>query len=172
MTRETRIGLLVGLVFIFAFGLILGELTNDAEAPPLESASLRDVDYLAREMEGSPAVHEARTPTIGNRTRRTRRAEPTRRAERSEPARRSEPTRRAERSEPTRRSETRRTDPRTTTRRYRTTRGDTLTTIARKAYGADNGNLYRIIYRANRDKLPSENVVPVGVVLEIPPMPE
>ena len=164
MTRETRIGLLVGLVFIFAFGLILGELTNDAEAPPLEAASLRDVDYLAREMEGSPTVHEARTPAIGARTRRPRRVEPARRAERTEPARRTS----SRRPEP----EPRRVDPRTTTRHYRTMRGDTLTTIARKAYGADNGNLYRIIYRANRDKLPSENVVPVGVVLSIPPMPD
>ncbi len=160
MTRETRIGLLVGLVFIFAFGLILGELTNDAEAPPLTAASLRDVDYLAREMEGSPTVHEARTPAIGHRT---RRATPPRRTRRVEPS---------PRPDRPRRTEPRRVDPRTTTRRYRTMRGDTLTTIARKAYGDDNGHLYRIIYRANRDKLPSENVVPVGVVLSIPPMPE
>jgi nucleoid-associated protein YgaU len=160
MTRETRIGLLVGLVFIFAFGLILGELTNDAEAPPLEAASLRDVDYLAREMQGSPDTDEARAPVLGSRDRRRTPDGQPRRAERETTSRR----------EP-RRTERRRVDPRFTTRRYRTVRGDTLTTIARKAYGNDNGHLYRIIYRANRDTLPSVDVVPVGVVLEIPPMP-
>jgi nucleoid-associated protein YgaU len=170
MTRETRIGLLVGLVFIFAFGLILGELTNDAEAPPVQAASLRDVDYLAREMEGSLDTHEARASGIGAPS--SRRTPPGRR---HRDDRETASTRRTARRSETRRTSAagtrRRVDPRTTTRRYRTMRGDTLTKIARKAYGPDNGKLYRVIYRANRDKLPSVDVVPVGVVLEIPPMP-
>lgn len=34
MAKETRIGLLIGLMFIVAFGLILADLTRPADAPP------------------------------------------------------------------------------------------------------------------------------------------
>ena len=44
MTRETRIGLLVGLMFIILFGLVLSELTGNASGParpaPAEANSL------------------------------------------------------------------------------------------------------------------------------------
>ena len=149
MTRETRIGLLVGLVFIFAFGIILGELTNDSEQP-VTTGSLRDVDYLTHEADRGALVDPR---YVRPRERRDRSDEP------REAARRESPT------------EHRPVDPRKTTRRYRTRSGDTLTKIARLAYGEQNGHLYEVIYQANQRTLPSRNVVPVGVVLTIPPMP-
>ncbi|MFP4053999.1 MAG: LysM peptidoglycan-binding domain-containing protein [Phycisphaerae bacterium] len=167
MTRETRIGLLVGLVFIFAFGLILGELTNGDGEPPVTTGSLRDVDYLTHEADRGAIADprytrpRRRTPAVGRRT------SAERGAQRPGAQRSGGSDRRAVSPPPARKP----VDPRKTTRRYRTREGDTLTRIARLAYGQSNGHLYEIIYRANKDTLPNRDVVPVGVVLKIPPMP-
>ncbi len=48
--------------------------------------------------------------------------------------------------------------------------GDNLTRIARKYYGAEHEMKYKRIYQANRDKLPDESTLHVGMVLVIPPM--
>lgn len=171
MTRETRIGLLVGLVFIFAFGLILGELTNGDGEQPVTTGTLRDVDYLTHEADRGAIADprytqpRRRTPAVGSRSDRgtSDDADDSRRNVNVRPR----GNRRAV-SNPVPRKPV---DPRKTTRRYRTREGDTLTKIARLAYGQPNGHLYELIYQANKDKLPSRDVVPVGVVLKVPPLP-
>jgi len=47
--------------------------------------------------------------------------------------------------------------------------GDTLIGIARQVYGPDQGQRYRRIFQANRDKLSSPDKLAVGVNLRIPP---
>jgi nucleoid-associated protein YgaU len=155
MTRETRIGLLVGLAFIFAFGLILGELTN-TDPPAFTPASIRDVDYLGNEVTRRPIAddrtyrHESpRRSTRAARTGRTRRND----------ARRDRSARRG--SDSSSRSSDRR-------RTYVTRQGDTLTSIARRQYGREHAGEYRRIYEANRNVLRSVDVVPVGKTLVIP----
>jgi hypothetical protein len=39
MTRESRVGLLVGMVFIFAFGLMLSDLTGNETEPVTASVT-------------------------------------------------------------------------------------------------------------------------------------
>ena len=46
--------------------------------------------------------------------------------------------------------------------------GDTLTGIARKTYGPGHAGKYRRIFEANRDKLNSPDVIPIGIELTIP----
>ena len=53
---------------------------------------------------------------------------------------------------------------------YRVERGDTLSKIAQKVYG--DGNLYNIIFEANKDILANTNDIHPGQVLKIPPKPE
>jgi nucleoid-associated protein YgaU len=59
MTRETRIGLLVGLGFIIMFGLVLTELTGTGNSSPLPSSLKDDSAILAKvtpASDVSPAV--------------------------------------------------------------------------------------------------------------------
>jgi nucleoid-associated protein YgaU len=59
MTRETRIGLLVGLGFIVMFGLVLTELTGTGKPSPLPSNLKDDTAFLAKvtpASDVSPAV--------------------------------------------------------------------------------------------------------------------
>ena len=53
---------------------------------------------------------------------------------------------------------------------YTVERGDTLYSIARKQYG--DASLWRIIYEANREQIPTPEQLPVGAVLVIPPASE
>lgn len=68
MTRETRIGLLVGLGFIVMFGLVLTELTGGSQSAPLPG-SLKDAAMLrmASSADVSPVVVEPRvlSPRLG-----------------------------------------------------------------------------------------------------------
>lgn len=52
---------------------------------------------------------------------------------------------------------------------YTVQRGDTLFGIARKHYG--DGNRWRLLYEANRDRIADPNRLAVGTVLVIPPAP-
>lgn len=51
---------------------------------------------------------------------------------------------------------------------YTVRAGDTLTGIARKTYGPGQGDKYRRIFEANRDKLNSPDAIPIGIELTIP----
>ncbi len=149
MTRETRVGLLIGLVFIFAFGLVLGELTNEAGVPREMAASLRG----AADLQDQPEPQ----PVLAGSYERARRA-----AERASVERTTR--RRDERSEST----THRQPSQPRRRTYLTRDGDTLIAIARRHYGPDQGGRYLDIFRANRDVISDPGVVPVGVRLVIP----
>jgi len=59
--------------------------------------------------------------------------------------------------------------PETATVTYTVKSRDTLYNIAAKQYG--DGSLWRTIYEANRDKIPSPDRLAVGTVLVIPPAP-
>ena len=44
MTKETRIGLLVGLLFIVMFGLVLSELAGTSTIPPTPAAAEENLE--------------------------------------------------------------------------------------------------------------------------------
>jgi len=54
---------------------------------------------------------------------------------------------------------------------YKVRSGDRLITIARRLWGRPNQGKYKLIFEANRDKLPDENSLQVGQELIIPPLP-
>ncbi len=60
-------------------------------------------------------------------------------------------------------------DPAADYRTYTVLPSDTLTKIARKVYGADQGRRQTDIYNANREKLSNPNQLRAGTVLKIPP---
>ena len=157
MTRDSRIGLLVGLLFILAFGLILTEMVN----PPSDDANTRQVagdddDVLASYTHARTARSER--PPVVHRPQRTRReaAQPSGSGMLAAVGREQETGRAA--------------DP-PLARTYRVREGDTLRSIARRAYGSEYEEQYRRIYAANRDRLRSEGTVYPGQVLVIPPLP-
>ena len=55
-------------------------------------------------------------------------------------------------------------------RTYTVVSGDSLSKIARKEYG--DGNRWRVIFEANRDKIKNPDLIHPGQVLIIPPLPE
>ena len=164
MTRETRIGLLVGLMFIVLFGLVLSELTGDASRPPrpapaeaqgivarlsiegLPEADFEHIDYVEdlpdADVEGQAgqlvAKDAAKTPPL--------------------PPKASilVADTLAKPSAPIRIHVV----------RY----GESLCKIAGRYYG--NQGLYKRIFEANRDKLPDAATVIVGQKLLIPSLLE
>jgi LysM repeat protein len=172
MTRETKIGLLVGLCFIIVFGLILGERTETpidsgqtvAEIPntyPNESATMRPL--IAEE----GRVRRGGTiPTIPGVVQRQPPAPPIvdpsmvlphvddTLPSREESAVMPPPV------------------PAVPMRPYVVQNGDSLYAIARKVYGAEHTNEYKRIYEANRDILRNESSLAIGQTLKIPPLPQ
>ena len=153
MTHETRIALLVGLVFIVLFGLVLGQRSisfsksyqsSQAAAPDAPKASEPGPEMISavlcsRDNKPVPASSEPqRKPAAPD----TPAPVPVVRV--SAPAR---------------------------MRTYRVCSGDTLIGIARKVYGRQFGDEHLRIYRANRDKLSDPAALSVGQVLVIPPLP-
>jgi nucleoid-associated protein YgaU len=176
MMRETRIALLVGLVFIALFGLVLGrrslliaegregpagrmpEETLDPGAELVTAGIVRGGDSAgdgpaARGREGRSA--EA---VLAERAARRRRAATAgrpalaRRAPARGPSAPPSPT-----AEPPRRV-------------YVVREGDNLIRIARKVYGPDKGDEYKRIFAANREKLPDASTVTPGQERVIPPL--
>ena len=180
MKRETRVALLVGMVFIALFGLVLGRRslkiasasrqreteqianTPAEPGPELERAS---VDERAERLALESRRRHVR-PERAERPERTRRQTPPPREEICRPPaeRPSEPS---ERPPPAPPVEPRRVQPRT----YKVRSGDNLTRIAKTVYGRAHGDEYKRIYEANRDKLSGPNSVTVGQELVIPPLP-
>ncbi|MGB2822248.1 MAG: hypothetical protein WBF17_14785, partial [Phycisphaerae bacterium] len=73
MTKETRIGLLVGLLFIVAFGLVLSELTGPDSSPPAPAAAEENFASYAH----TPVIEEVSLP-VGQVTAGRRAPAPTR----------------------------------------------------------------------------------------------
>ncbi len=174
MTRETRIGLLVGLVFILVFGLVLGDLTGTSSRvivhpetvlkevrqeswlPIVEQASL-DVIEPAEKPQGAvpQGLALAKEPT----------------AVRSAPmeSQRSAPIAlAATETTPRRNLAPRASGPRT----YVVQPNDSLAKIARSVYGPEHEHEYQRIFEANRRVLDDESVVLPGQELIVPPLAE
>ena len=164
MTHETRIALLVGLVFIVLFGLVLGQRSISfsksyrssqsaapAASPPgpevvsAEFCERDDRSVLAPSTESSRPAESVSQQRDGSGV-----SAPA--ASNTQPApvvRLVSPPR---------------------LRTYRVRSGDTLIGIARKVYGRRREGEHLRIYRANRDKLTSPAALSVGQVLVIPPL--
>ncbi len=187
MTRETRIALLVGLVFIVLFGLVLGQrsmnLSGSARAdqsaaasstvssrpaPEVvtaclsESTDRNDRPALSRERRFPRLLASSGSPGLsgGNDGESGVSAPPAGSAPPSQVPGRSTPTGGAVKPQATPRQRT-----------YRVQAGDTLIKIARKVYGRGRENQHVLIYRANRAKLPDKATLSIGQLLVIPPLP-
>ncbi len=159
MTRDTRIGLLVGLLFILAFGLILSELTNPSPPLPPEDETRQEDDLTAYDHHRVVGQTDVRSVRPAGR----------------ESTEGSRETRRvADRREETHGDTfdlTARTDQSAGVRHYIVRRGDSLRKIARLMYGAGNEEDYRLIHEANKRQLLNESTIRVGQRLIIPPLP-
>jgi nucleoid-associated protein YgaU len=196
MTRETRIGLLVGLLFIVMFGLVLSELTGSSR--PAQATAIAPNSGGAEDVQSflwQPAPPEGRrpAPTAG-----AEGAAPTAAIVRASPddAGRVEvalarPTETAsaiaaaESALPVGGShitpavattsaaaplrELARAEAPAQT--YKVQPNDSLMKIARKVYGPQHELEYKRIYDANRDKLRDERSLSVGTELVIPALP-
>ncbi|MDP6634289.1 MAG: LysM peptidoglycan-binding domain-containing protein [Phycisphaerae bacterium] len=195
MTRETRIGLIVGLMFIVLFGVVLSELGTVGQEP-LENTDNTGRGFYAR----APVT---RPPQIQPRQREEHALTARRRTEAQGPranggARRPAPGRQPESTggttQPPRRTIRRRTEPtgpvvRTdrremtaeefarsrglvipsgNVRTYTTRRGDNLTAIARKFYRTPSRKAVMKIFNANRNVLQTPDSIGVGVKIVIP----
>ncbi len=178
MTTETRIGLLVGLMFIIAFGLVLGELSEPSKksSDDLKTAggpkqvAMREVageapeHHFTEERRGSsPSLAAVDPPheTIETSLQEAPSGEGFYESElvREETSpvvamEAAAPAAAAAAGQP-----------------YVVADGDTLRKIARKVYGRENEKYYKRIFEANREVLSNESVVYVGQTLVIPPLP-
>lgn len=170
MTRETRIGLLIGLGFVVVFGLVLSELTTPesaAVAPASDKINLTPKHtYVIDETRGASGERTVRISRggIAAESRDDRRGAapaPRRTGAAPAPRRRSTPPAHAARI---------RRAPTARIARYAVQRGDTLIGIARKVYGPAHEQQYRRIFQANRRILSDESTVSPGQVLVIPPL--
>jgi len=159
MTYETRIGLLVGLVFIVMFGLVLSELMRtDIPATATAEAEAERPTEL-----GSTIPPVAAPSAAGSRQPTARRAAPAR--TRREPvtltaeARAEAPTPQPAAPRHASRPVVHTVGP-----------GDTLTAIARRYYGPQHGDKHELIFRANRNVLADRSSLSVGQALVIPPL--
>ena len=197
MTRETKIGLLVGLAFIVLFGLILGGHTNPMSEPP---GGMVAGNESSGEGVGAGTLHadgHPPAPAPGPVSHDPRPAPVTPPAPRvgeppgtpddmdnvirtSERARRDEldlalRTRTLEPGHPAPadpvtppRDNGNVNPPPPVGRTYVVVAGDSLYKIARKVYGEPNAMQYKKILEANRAKLPDESSLKVGQQLAIP----
>jgi len=177
MTRDVRIVLLVGLVFIFLFGLVLGDRTlrlsegSPSRPPAVASGPVRPApEIAASRMVGIQDPFLARrrplapAPGPGHRAAVERADLPVHMTDRALPP----PVPLAARvpaADPTGPAPA----PRPQT--YTAVAGDSLIVIARKLYGRQNQGKYKLIFEANRDRLADENSLKLGQELIIPPLP-
>ena len=191
MTRDTRIGLLVGLLFILAFGLILSELTNPelppAEQPPVpvdgqplvapDHVRPREPErYVIRQhgdewREEVYRPREQETPVVV--------ADPPRHVEQphyeSLAAVRQDPVV-VERQPAYEELSIEQLEQRygiggaeqTAPRTYVVQSGDTLTSIARRMMGNESRQTVDRLYQANRGWIADPDNIPVGVELVLP----
>lgn len=198
MTKETRIGLLVGLLFIIMFGLILGELTGPNSLPPSPAVAEENVESYA----ATPAIYPLGPPG-GGRANVAPGApagpapgggppaddgggiievaiSPAPTSPRPGGALETElardlPTLTARRQTPVPPAPVPPTPrppaPAPRPRTYTVKANDTLIEIAREVYGARHAMSYKLIYGANRNVLSSESRLTIGQKLVIPPLP-
>ncbi len=169
MTHETRIALLVGLVFIVLFGLVLGQRSISFSKSYHSPQSAMPAALTA-----SPPGPEVVSAAFFDRDDRPVLAPPAESP--SPPASVSEPPR-DEQGVPAPATPNVRPEPAGSVvappgqRTYQVCPGDTLIRIARKVYGRGREGEHLLIYRANSDKLSKPEAISVGQVLVIPSLP-
>ena len=198
MTRETRIGLIVGLAFIVLFGVVLAELGPSGEAPEDKSDGADGGFYATAPVTSPPQAPDRPEVLPLTARRRTEAQGPARARGTQQPPGRSEPAR-ARVVVPSRRTVppvvSHRTEPARplvsggsremtidqlgrfrsegsravgSLRIYVTRRGDTLTALARKFYRTPSRKAVMKIFNANRSVLKSPDSLGVGVKIVIP----
>ena len=180
MTRETRIGLLVGLGFIVLFGVVLSELSAPVHQAPKNQPLRQEEEFYAQAPVVPPmpeVPRRSRQVTVAARGQRPQRAAAPSRATRPPVA----PVRTltaVQAAGPARRHYVEMTPEQLAranalargrgVQTYVTRRGDTLTRIARRFLRSDSRAAVMRIFKANRSKLASPDAVGVGVTLVIP----
>ncbi len=183
MNRETRVGLVLGLVVIIAFGMVLTEVRSPAEPaqaqepePVLETTYYRAAEPVMEPVavrprrqrdpqQQAPAPQPQRSiaqapPSQSQRVRRAVIRQP-----------QPEPRRRAPQHTP------QTTSVRTVNRQpavqhatHRVEGGENLYRIAQYHYGRENGHLWKRIYEANQNQLADSGSLSIGQELVIPPL--
>jgi nucleoid-associated protein YgaU len=180
MTRETRIGLLVGVGFIITFGLVLTELTGTGKPMPPTVSVLDSTLALTPAEDISPVVVHPQEvpPALGvplqpSPSPATAMMAAGQDAPAPLPSHASVQTPEilavaslAPAPAPAAPAPPAAAPP--AARTYTVRPGDSLIKIARKVYGPGRDEDYRRIYEANRDKLTSPSLLAVGQVLVIP----
>ena len=175
MTRETRIGLLVGLAFIVMFALILSELMSSKmpsataneegttakglasqEKPPGDRPP-GEREVIARDNQRVAVAGARGTAPPGNGMLSLSAAD---RGRPGDAGSASGEGRAAEQQGGSRAGWT----------TYRVRSGDTLIRIARRVYGPEHGDKYMLIYEANKQSLPNPATVRLDQELLIPPL--
>ncbi|MBS3820434.1 MAG: LysM peptidoglycan-binding domain-containing protein [Planctomycetes bacterium] len=190
MTRETRVGLVLGLVFIIAFGIILTEVRQTSEpVRSAEPAAVLEPSYYSVEAPAMEPIRRTAAPRVAPRrqaphsTGRVRLAvrpsqppSPTDEAVVAATIRRQQPTTETTRPAPQPSATARHVArqggpaaPRQAGRVHTVARGENLYRIAEKAYGTGKGHLWRRIYEANRAAVPDPGRLSIGQQLVIPP---
>jgi len=179
MTRETRIGLLVGVGFIITFGLVLTELTGTGKSTPPPMTIDQTPLALTPAEDISPVVIHPRdvAPTVGAPLRPSAPAAAMMAAGQDSPSSPASPAP-MQTPEIVAVASVPPAPPApaapvaplamASARTYTVQPGDSLIKIARNVYGPGRGGDYRRIYEANRDKLTSPSLLAVGQVLVIP----
>ncbi len=182
MTRETRIGLLVGLAFIVAFGLILSELTAPERETAREASGSDESAYAWRSAvtEQAPLVEDQPVEYIPAMLEEAPAPAPPAQVvahasieeNRSEQSPMSPETPGREATPAELRTSMPAPSPAPAQRRrtYVVRANDSLIKIARKVYGPEHGGEYKRIFAANRNILADEATVLPGQRLVIPPL--
>ena len=189
MTRETRIGLIVGLAFIVLFGVVLTELGPSGEAPDDKDERIARGFYARAPVALPPQPQPQREviPLVARRRTEAQGPVVARGVRQPEPAPRiteQTPPRVAPQQTPPTRPSTRggvremtmeelarqhgvsgRADH---SRMYVTRRGDNLTALARKFYRTPSRQAVMKIFNANRTVVRSPDSLGVGVKIVIP----
>jgi len=172
MTRETRIGLLMGLAFIVMFGLVLSELTGTGSprSPVSSGTALKEL----QQRDWPPPVIEPDSPGPSSgvslaasgaaASEQDAAAEPMVRSNIVAPYRRARAgvveVQLRDGPQPRRRQE----------RKVTVRPNDNLIKIARRVYGSGHERQYKRIFAANRNILSDESTLLPGQVLVIPPL--
>ena len=159
MTRETRIGLLIGLGFVVVFGLVLSELTDSEATVPVS-------DEIATAYPHTYVINETRGTTGQRNVRISRRQA----AVQGRGGSGAVPAAARRSGAPAVHAAQVRSAPAQGATRYAVRQGDTLIGIARRVYGPGRERQYRRIFQANRRILSDEGAVRPGQVLVIPPL--
>ena len=197
MTRETRIGLIVGLAFIVLFGIVLSELGPSGEAPQEKPDRMSRGFYSRAPVTPPTQQRPEELPLVAQRRPDSRRPTTAAAGGAQQPPLRQQPARAAEGAQrpPLRVVGQRTVAPipggrpagsgegtemtaeefaashgvRTDhSRMYVTRSGDNLTAIARKFYRTPSRKAVMKIFNANRNVLQTPDALGVGVKIVIP----